>query len=59
LVVAGAPETLDDAGADIDGTLRILLDELPLKQAVALAVKLTGGSRNVLYERALALKGGS
>ena len=29
-----------------------------LKQAVALAVKLTGGSRNVLYERALALKDG-
>ena len=59
LVVAGAAEARSDAGADIDGTLKILLEELPLKQAVALAVKLTGGSRNMLYERALALKGGS
>ena len=58
LLVAGAPETGDDDTADFDGTLKILLDELPLKQAVALAVKLTGGSRNVLYERALSLKGG-
>ena len=58
LVVAGAPAASDDAETDIDGTLKILLEELPLKQAVALAVKLTGSSRNVLYERALALKGG-
>ncbi len=58
LLVAGAPEAGDDDAADIDGTLKILLAELPLKQAVALAVKLTGGSRNVIYERALALKGG-
>lgn len=56
LVVAGAAEVRSDAGADIDGTLKILLEELPLKQAVALAVKLTGGSRNMLYERALVLK---
>lgn len=56
LVVAGAPEVRSSDVADIDGTLKILLEELPLKQAVALAVKLTGGSRNVLYERALLLK---
>jgi 16S rRNA (cytidine1402-2'-O)-methyltransferase len=58
LLVAGAMEAGDNDAADIDGTLKILLDELPLKQAVALAVKLTGGSRNVIYERALVLKGG-
>jgi 16S rRNA (cytidine1402-2'-O)-methyltransferase len=57
LVVAGAPQVHASEEVDYDGTLKILLEELPLKQAVALAVKLTGGSRNVLYQRALALKG--
>jgi 16S rRNA (cytidine1402-2'-O)-methyltransferase len=41
---------------DHDRTLRLLLDALPLKQAVALAVQLTGAPRNALYGRALALK---
>lgn len=58
LLVAGAPQTADADVADIDATLKILLGELPLKQAVALAVKLTGGSRNVIYAHALALKDG-
>jgi 16S rRNA (cytidine1402-2'-O)-methyltransferase len=39
-----------------DTLLRTLLAELPLKQAVALASKLSGAPRNALYERALALK---
>jgi 16S rRNA (cytidine1402-2'-O)-methyltransferase len=37
-------------------TLEILLDALPLKQAVALAVKLTGEKKNQVYEMALKLK---
>jgi 16S rRNA (cytidine1402-2'-O)-methyltransferase len=36
--------------------LRILMAELPLKQAVALASRLSGAARNALYERALELK---
>jgi 16S rRNA (cytidine1402-2'-O)-methyltransferase len=36
--------------------LAALLAELPLKQAVAIAVKLTGGKRNQLYALALELK---
>ncbi|HAT6931990.1 TPA: 16S rRNA (cytidine(1402)-2'-O)-methyltransferase [Legionella pneumophila] len=37
--------------------LKILLEELPLKQAVAIACKLTNANKNQLYEEALKLKG--
>jgi 16S rRNA (cytidine1402-2'-O)-methyltransferase len=39
-----------------DATLRTLLGELPLKQAVALTAELSGAPRNAVYERALVLK---
>lgn len=57
LVVAGAPEARQDGEADVEHVLKILLGELPLKQAVALAAKLTGGNRSTLYQLALGLKG--
>lgn len=56
VLVLHAPPFADAAPHDHDATLRPLLAELPLKQAVALAVQLTGAPRNALYERALALK---
>lgn len=40
---------------DAINTLHILLSELPLKQAVNLAVKITGANKNTLYDHALAL----
>jgi 16S rRNA (cytidine1402-2'-O)-methyltransferase len=51
-----APPTKAGDAHDHDKTLLPLLAALPLKQAVALAVQLTGAPRNALYERALALK---
>lgn len=56
LVVDAAPAPEATAISEHDGVLAPLLAELPLKQAVALAQKITGASRNALYERALALK---
>lgn len=38
--------------------LTILLAELPLKQAVALAVKISGGHKNAIYQQALKLSRG-
>ncbi|MBI3480294.1 MAG: 16S rRNA (cytidine(1402)-2'-O)-methyltransferase [Nitrosomonadales bacterium] len=37
-------------------TLSLLLEELPLKQAVQLGAKITGANRSELYQRALQLK---
>ncbi len=57
LVVHAAPARAEDNGeAQHDTTLRTLMAELPLKQAVALTASLSGGSRNLLYARALQLK---
>jgi 16S rRNA (cytidine1402-2'-O)-methyltransferase len=46
-----------DAG-DGPRVLKILLDELPVKTAVKLAVAITGASRNTLYDAALAMRKG-
>lgn len=55
LVVEGAGEKEGDSN-DAHRVLEALLAELPLKQAVALAVRITGAHRNELYAMALELK---
>jgi 16S rRNA (cytidine1402-2'-O)-methyltransferase len=55
VMVSGAvPEP--GLSAETLAVLSTLLDELPLKQAVQLAAKITGASRNELYQRALQIK---
>ena len=56
LVIDAAPAVETASIAEHDHVLIPLLAELPLKQAVSLAQKITGAPRNSLYEHALALK---
>ena len=56
VLVAGAEAKPDGLSSEVEKTLALLLQELPLKQAVQLAVKITGGNKNELYQRALELK---
>lgn len=55
VLVSGA-EPQPGLSAETLATLATLLDELPLKQAVQLATKITGANRNELYQRALQVK---
>jgi 16S rRNA (cytidine1402-2'-O)-methyltransferase len=53
---APQPASADELPAEVLRVLAPLVAELPLKQAVALAVQITGEPRNRLYDAALALK---
>ncbi|PAU88475.1 16S rRNA (cytidine(1402)-2'-O)-methyltransferase [Pseudomonas sp. WN033] len=59
LVVEGAPARDDADALDpvVERTLEVLLEELPVKQAAALAAKLTGVKKNRLYQLALSKSG--
>jgi 16S rRNA (cytidine1402-2'-O)-methyltransferase len=57
LVLHAAPkEEAADIPAEALRTLGLLLDALPLKQAVALTAEISGTSKNTLYDRALEMK---
>ena len=59
LVVGGwqAPQGEDAVDADARRVLELLLNELPVKRAAALAAEITGVRKNLLYQVALELKG--
>lgn len=56
LVEAAALVEQADISEDAERILRLLLADLPLKQAVKLATEITGVKKNILYEFALKLK---
>ena len=56
LIVEGAQADADAKGADAERVLNVLLAELPVKQAAALAAKISGARKNDLYALALTRK---
>jgi 16S rRNA (cytidine1402-2'-O)-methyltransferase len=58
VLIHGAPVVDQESQlSEADRQLRILLEELPVKQAAALVAKLTGLKKNAVYKRALELAG--
>ena len=59
VLVAGwqAPEGEDAVSAEALRVLDLLLSEMPLRRAAALAAEITGVRKNVLYQVALERKG--
>jgi 16S rRNA (cytidine1402-2'-O)-methyltransferase len=58
VMLAGAPQAPSDVQAQAEQVLRILVKELPIKQAARLAADITGARKNDLYKRALLLTAG-
>jgi len=56
VLVHGAVAAATETGEDAARILRILIKELPVSQAAALAAEITGLKKNQLYELALQLK---
>jgi 16S rRNA (cytidine1402-2'-O)-methyltransferase len=56
LVEAAAAVEVAAISEDEERVLRLLLEDLPLKQAVKLATEITGVKKNILYEFALKIK---
>jgi 16S rRNA (cytidine1402-2'-O)-methyltransferase len=57
LIVSGRSEKpSDELGQDVIKTLKLLMQELSLKQAAALTAKLTGEKKNRLYQYGLGLQ---
>lgn len=58
VLVAGAPAPVEtDISAEAGRVLKLLLKEMPVKQAAAMAAEITGARKNALYQFALAWLG--
>jgi len=55
LLVAGAP-VVEESNPDLERILSLLMAELPLKQAAALAAQICDAKRNEVYQQALDIK---
>ncbi len=53
LLLAGTETAGDSVQISTDSLLRTLLEEMPLKQAAHLAARISGGKKNLFYQRAL------
>ena len=56
VIITGNFEEKSEDNYDIDHLLSLFMDELPTKQAVNLAVKITGIKKNIIYKKALSMK---
>lgn len=57
LLVESLPRVEDtEISEDVERVLKLLMAELPLKQAVKLAAEITGAKKNALYEHGLKIK---
>lgn len=57
ILLEGAKEQVGEVvSVNPEAVLKVLLEELPVKQAAALASKITGERKNVMYEKALKMK---
>ena len=58
VLVAGAPDSRSRVmHLEPERLLRILMEELPVKQAASLAARISGGKKNQFYKRALEIAG--
>ncbi|WP_438952619.1 16S rRNA (cytidine(1402)-2'-O)-methyltransferase [Porticoccus sp.] len=58
VMIRGNSDAVSASDAEQLRVLKVLLDDLPLKQAAALAARITGGQKNTLYQLALSLRPG-
>ena len=56
MVHGASPQDAQAVDAESERILKLLLEDLPVKQAAALAAKITGAKKNALYKYALSLE---